>query len=204
MVLFNELRIADDKQSIFVDCYIEGLGIYSDMYIKEIYIDYYKNALTSGVPSDKAIKIYDNTNDQTSVNAVRTCLLASDSQVEQNFGISDFDSGMFYVYVYCDGTLPASVSTLPCGYDDTSDTGVIVDWKKMYQIGMQYVSTLSSRCFDKCNDVFGFDNFIFVWNALKLAISTCDYSLAEKIWEKFIRYYNPSAITGNSGCRCNK
>lgn len=204
MVIFNELRIADDKQSLLVECYIEGLGIYSGMYIKEIYVDYYKNAMTSGVPSDKAIQIYDNTNNQTSVNAVRSCLLANDSRVADKFGISDFDNGMFYVYVYCDGTLPSSVSTLPCGYDDASDTGVIIDWKKMYEIGMQYVSTLSSRCFEKCNELPGFENFITVWNALKIAISTCDYSLAEKIWEKFIRYYNPSTMSGGDGCGCNK
>lgn len=204
MVLFNELRIADDKQSLLVECYIEGLGIYSGMYIKEIYVDYYKNALTSGVPSDKAIQIYDNTNTDTSVNAVRACLLASNSDVETNFGITDFDSGMFYVYVYCDGTLPASVSTLPCGFDDASDIGVIVDWKKMYEIGMQFVSTLSGVCYDPCKNPLGFDNFVLVWNALRLAISTCDYSLAEKIWEKFIRYYNPSTMAGGAGCGCNK
>ena len=202
MVIFNDLRLTDEKDKIVVDCFIEGLFIYANMYIKSIYVEYYKNALLSGDPSDKAIQIYSNTD--TSVQAVRVCLSNTDTQVKENFGIESFDDGLYYIIVDCDGELSSDTSTYPCGYDETRDTGVVLDWQRIYEIGMSYITQYNNSCFNPCQSLDGFDNFIIAWNSLRLAISICDFSLLKKVYEKILRFAGNADVVSVSSCGCNK
>lgn len=204
MIVFNELRLSDDRSNLLIDCFIEGLAIYKDMWIKSIYVEYYKNALASGAPSEKAIQVFDNENEDTSITAVRVCLPASSSKVLENFEISSFNDGLFYVIVDCDGTPAAVTSTYPCGYDETRDTGVVLDWQHIYEYGMQYIAQVANSCTNPCNDMSGLDNFIITWNTLKLAISTCDYTLIEKVYSKFLRYAGVGSGIVSTGCGCGK
>jgi hypothetical protein len=202
MVTFKELRISPDGKKLLVNCIVDQMNIYEDMYIKSIYVEYYKNVNTMGVPSDKAICIYENSEDDVSVKAVKECLEHSNIVVEK-FNIESFIGGLFYVYVTCDGVLPAGVSTLPCGYDDNTDVGVILDWKLFYETGMKYIARMAKECY-KCDSPLGAENFILLWNALKLAMSTCDYRLIEKYWNKFIRIAIHDGIIRPSGCGCGR
>lgn len=202
MVIFNELRISDDKQSLTIDCAVEGLDIYSDMYIKNIYLEYYKNASTYGVPSTKAIKVYDD-EDSLESKAVRICVDAAELALHSDFGTATFDKGLFYVIVNCDGDLPADVSLLSCGMDNTVDVGVALDWKRIYQVGMQYISSLNAKCFDACGDLTGYKSFVLIWYALRFAISSCDYVQVERTWENFLKIYsNNNTPLFSAGCGC--
>lgn len=204
MVIFNELRLSSDKSNLIVDCFIEGLAIYNDMWIKSVYIEYYKNALASGDPSENAIQVYNNEDEITTIKAVRTCLSYTSSQVADKFGIKTFDDGLFYVIVDCGGTPAADTSTYPCGYDETRTTGVILDWQHIYEYGMQYISQVAHDCANPCMDMAGLDNFIITWNTLKLAVSTCDFTLVEKVYMKFLRYAGIGTGYISSGCGCGK
>lgn len=202
MVVFNELRLSDDKKKLIVDCFIENLNIYSNMYIKEIAVDYYKNVETSGDPSEHAITIYSNTGNDTSVKAVSVCLKEED--LTSSFGTTHFEGGLFYVFVICDGTPAASVASLPCGYDEDTEIGIVPDWELLYEIGMKYIMNMASSCFDKCTDESPFMHFILLWNSLKMALSTCEYNVLEKIWDMILRTYRRDGTTMVvNGCGCN-
>lgn len=203
MVVFNELRIADDKQSLVIDCQIEGLEIYSAMYIKTVYLEYYKNAETVGVPSSKALLVYDKGSEEEGKTAVRFCI--DKEQLPSDMGVTDFDKGLFFVTVTCDGDLPADAALMGCGTDNTVDTAIVLDWHRVYERGMQYISMLNDKCFDDCNDIPGFKNFILMWYALRLAISTCDYGQIGAAWERFLKIYSHNPMTlGANGCGCGK
>ena len=207
MVIFNELRIAENRSCLTVDCYIEELTTYANMYIESIYIDYYKNTTPASMPGAKAYCLYENTEGDTSVRAVRRSLHEYTLPLTQ-FGIDKFDDGIFYVIVKCNGTLPASeIADLPCGADNTTTVGVIIDWKTVYEKGMQYVSSIYGPCASGCADLTGFEHFALLWNALRLAISVCDWQMVENLWNKIL--LSPSVASSGSsssssspcGCR---
>lgn len=202
MVIFNELRLSEDKSEILVDCFMENLSVYDKMYIDTIYVEYYKNARTDGELSDKAIQIYSNEDKDMEVKAVRA-KLSIDKSVIETFGITTFENGLFYVVVQCDGTPGTELFTLPCGYDDTKDVGVVLDWKRMYEIGMQYVAEMNRGC-NPCGDWSGFDDFILIWNSLKVAIAACDFKMVEKLWNKFLRHISSNSDTIAVSCGCRK
>lgn len=204
MVTFNELRISDDYGCLIVDCEVERVGIYKDMYVKSVYLEYYKNANAASMPSSKAVCIYENTNDDKTVKAIRLKVMQS-SLGRMDFGTTSFKNGLFYVIVNCDGTMPASIVNYPCGYDEQTDIGAIIDWKSFYNIGMSYVNSLFGGC-DSCPDLTGFEHFAVLWNALKMAISTCDWNLVSELWDKFLLASSSPFISSgssrSSGCGC--
>lgn len=204
MVIFNELRITDDKKALIVDCMVEGLDIYNNMYIESIYLDYYKSCSTIGVPSDNAICLFDNTeNPDTTVKAKRIRKLVD--TLPDTFGTDKFDGGLFYVIVKCNGKLPAEAALFSCGTDDVVDVGIVLDWYSLYKKGMAYISYLASGCNDPCADTASYQQFIFIWHALNSAIAAKDYHQICKVWEKFIRASIPttSLNTITTGCGCH-
>ena len=203
MVLFNELRITEDRKCLIVDCEVDRVDLYSKMYIDSIYVEYYKNAPVSGMPSDKAFLLYEH-DESNPVKSVRrsmdeVALRASD------FGIDSFKDGLFYVIVKCDGRIDDIPSGMPCGYDNVTDIAVILDWKSFYERGIGFVSSMFNNCGDKCAVPSGFEQFILLWNALKLAISVCDWEAVNMLWDNIIGTGKNGAAGGFlAGCGCNR
>lgn len=198
MVKFDELRISEDGQYLTVECHIENYDVYSEMYIDTIYLEYYKNRGTVGVPSDKALLMFENDNeDKTKTRHVR-CRISL-MQLPGNFGTSEFRNGLFYVYVNCDGHLPASVSSMYCGYDVTLDVAVIPDWRMLYKMIMPLVGKFASGC-TPCDDVDGFGHLILMWYAFKYAVETCDWTTVDRLWDEFIG--DPIGSVSHGGCGC--
>lgn len=201
MVIFNELRITEDRSCLIVDCEIENVDIYKNMYISSIYLDYYKNASAASMPSSRAMCIYDNTSSNTSIKAQRITL-TQNALVSGNMGVNEFKDGLFYVIVNCDGTLPATIGNFPCGYDDTTKIAVILDWKTLYERGMGYLASLFGDCGNPCADTSGFEHLAIIWNALRLAIDTCNWDLVKELWNKLVRTFGSYSAGGYSGCGC--
>ena len=204
MVTFNELRISDDYGCLIVDCEVERVDIYNDMYIKSVYLEYYKNANAASMPSSKAACIYENKNDDKKVKALRLSVLES-SLGRMNLGTTSFKNGLFYIIVNCDGMMPPSIINYPCGYDEQTKIGAVVDWKTFYNIGMSYVNSLFNGC-NPCPDLTGFEHFAVLWNALKMALSTCDWNLVAELWDKFLlspdNPFSNTVTARPSGCGC--
>ena len=206
MITFNELRIGENGSCLVVDVEISGLEIYKNMYIKSVSLDYYGNVVrdkSHSLPSAKAYKLYDNSFDDTTVRRKRISMPQA-ALVMTDFGIEEFDKGLFFVTVVCDGDLPAGVANFACGFDDTVKIGVVVDWKSFYSVGMQYVARLANRCADPCLKDPGFEDFILQWNALKLAIDTCNWPMVAELWDKVMRLHRENAPVVVGGCGCGR
>lgn len=206
MVIFNDLRMSDCKRKLLIDCAIEDLDVYSGMYINAIYVENYRTASVAAMPSEKSTLVWENTKSDSRVRSVRleVSTLALDSDT---FTGDTFDGELFYVIVQCDGDASAIArvaASLPCGADDTFDVGVILDWEAVYSRGMQYVSMFANKCNSSCDLPIGFEDFIILWNSLRLAISTCDWDLVAKLWPRFLYGGGYGSVGGTKnvcGCR---
>lgn len=180
MIQFSELRISTDGKKLHVDCHVENFAIYNSVYISAIYVDYYKNRLASGSPSEHAICLYDNTDGDASV---RNCSVALDeSQLEgTDFGTKKLRGGLFYVYVLCDAN-GLSLAAADCGWDSMTTMGIAADWKKIYDEGMMYIADVV-KAGRNCGISDSFQDFILRWYAMRLGIETCDYDSVDKLWD---------------------
>lgn len=197
MIRFDELRITDDKNMIVIECHVEDYDIYDEMYIKSIYLEYYKNRVSAGTPSDKAVEMYYDEDGSAAKRAIRVTLPIA--TLPADIGTDTFDRGLFYVYVNCDGNLSPSVATMQCGYDNTLDIGVILDWQFLYFKGMNYVANFAAYC-NPCSDSTDFENYILLWNAIKFAVDTCDWVQLERLWPAIVDSTSDFSI---GGCGCN-
>lgn len=209
MVRFNELRITEDGKCLIVDCEIEQIGLYADMYIDEIRLDYYKNVDSSGLPTTKSYQMWKYKDGDPKMRGVRVSM--EDSAIPlQDFDINAvgdglFRDGLFYVTVICGGSPKMTVhgTELPCGIDSNIDTQAVIDWKGFYERGMQFVSSMYGCGADKCEIPAGFEDFILLWNALKTAIAVCDWPLVSKLWDRILRsraYNKTVGLSGGCGC----
>ena len=207
MVTFNELRIADDRKCLIIDFQVERVDVFKDMYVEAVYLEYYKNANPTGVPGEKAVVVWENTNDDNTIKAKRLYYRLKQTDAA-TMGVQTFDNGLFYVIVKCAGTPGYQIFNMPCGSDNCFRIGAIIDWKAFYTRGMQYVNSLFNGC-NPCPDLTGFEHFAGLWNALKMAISTCDWNLVSDLWNKFLLAPADVSITGSitpksSGCGCGR
>ena len=204
MVIFSELALSEDGSRLSVECSVRDLSIYDGMYIKSIAVEYYANAQVSGEPSEKAIRIFDNAGADNTVKYVRTYLDASDARVKKMFELSTFSGGLFYIIVECDGELGAAVAGLPCGYDETRDTGVILDWFLLYRIGMNYIAEMNCKCHSECRNLSGFDGFVILWHSIRVASESKDLTMLKTLWKKFLRVVWTVRKNISSNCGCGK
>ena len=218
MVIFNDLRLSDDKKCLIVDCEIEDVDGYDGMYIDSINVIYYKYAPDSSScwPSAAAqehfANLYEKEDEGEELTHIRVSKSIEDiirEVGEAAFGTSTLDGGLFVVYVKCDGD-PANGLTLEaygCGADRDWDLGIILDWKRIYEQGIAFAAKLATNCGNPCEDNSGFEQFILHWYGLQLAIATCDLFQVKKLWPKFMRIsgmIGASGATLNSGCGCGR
>lgn len=199
MITFNDLRISDDKDELYIDCAVDANLEDKDIWINTIQLVYYNNILSDGLikDDDKVVTVYEYeegaqhkrfyagnvTSDQLSV-------MSDDDEPDV-----EFDKGLFYVIVTCDGTeAPA---------ENYQDFVVVPDWQFIYSVGMPYVAYMAANGINKCDFPAHFEEFVVIWYALQLAFSTCEFSQVELLWNKFLRL----AGTGESAycsCPCNQ
>lgn len=205
MVTFNELRISDTRDCLIIDFEVENVDVFKNMYVEAVYLEYYKNANPAGAPGEKAVTVWENTNDNNTVRAKRIYYRLSQTD-STKMGVTTFDNGLFYVIVKCAGEPSYQITNMPCGSDDPYRWGAILDWRAFYDRGMQYVNSLFNGC-NPCPDLTGFEHFAVLWNALKMALSTCDWNLVKDLWNKFLLapadVVSISApVAKSSGCGC--
>ncbi len=199
MVVFNELALSEDRKTLTVECSVDELNIYSGMYIRSVFVEYYGNGIVPGTPSDKSILLYDGTDE--SVRNLHLTLSATGGECKDKFGIEDFTGGLFLVTVDCDGTIGAGAAVLPCGYDVYRDTAALYDQCLLYKVGMQHIAYANSDT--GCTDMAGFNDFVTLWHMLRVSSEAGDYAMLEKIWKKFLRGCTGGTSVPSSSCGCN-
>lgn len=201
MVIFNDLRIDEAKEKLYVECFVEDLPAYDNMYIKSIYVYHYSNASTvDGAPirMNRAIQIYNNSNDDTTVRTVSARLLQSQLQSISNFGTTSLAGELFFVMVTCDGEL-GDTSEYASDAAETVDIGITMDWGRLYEYGMKYITGFNGN---PCNFPQGYENFIMLWFGLKLALEIKDYVQIINLWNKFQRLSMYGTNVSSTGCNC--
>ena len=200
MVVFNELALSEDRMSLNIECSVDELNIYSGMYIRSVFVEYYGNGIVPGTPGDKAILLYDETDE--SVRHVNLTLSADSDECKAKFGLSNFAGGLFLVTVDCDGTLGAGAAVLPCGYDVYRDTAALFDQCLLYGVGMHNIAYANGDF--GCPDMSGLNDFAMIWHMLRISSEAGDYPMLEKVWKKFLRSCSGGKTIAASTCGCNK
>lgn len=201
MILFDDLRITRTKETLFIDCSIKESSESANYYISKAELYHYSFADSNGNPTQEehVLDLLGNsTTDrqlsctcQFSGNNV-TCIEAGTTCLTKNFGVDSFDKGLFFVRVVCsdtDGVEP-----------DVTDIGVVVDWAELYACGMQYVASLNK--IGNCNLPVSFEQFIYIWFGLRMALYAEDYNQVKAMWERFLRVFSGSLVSATD-CRCS-
>lgn len=201
MITFNDLRINEDKDRLYIDCMVDSEYESKDVWIDSIQLVYYNNILSDGLIKDrgKVVTVYpgdgeDSFEEQRKFFAGSVTLDDLSVMSSENEPDVVFDKGLFYVIVTCDGT------EVP---EDYQDFVVVPDWEFIYSVGMPFVAQLAVSGVNKCDFPAQFEEFTVIWYALQLAFATCEFSQVELLWNRFLRF----ASTGEgvfSACPCNQ
>lgn len=185
MIQYNVLKITPDGKNLIVQASVKDLSYYTDVYIKEIYIDNQDTYSTTG-PSDNSI--------------YHATLEKSKSiDLEINYQLfkepHNLNNDILYVYLVIDG---APTSDTPCGMDNEVTLGLAYNLEAIYKQGMCYFKSFA----ESCSTPTGFIDFILRYYALLLAIKVHNYTVANTFWNKFLN--KTISVTSNTkSCGCS-
>jgi len=219
MVIFDQLRISDKGDQMYINAHInkatykDAAGnqqeYFKDMYIKKLTImaaDDVSEDTPCVVPDDveKILHEQEFPEGTKEINLIipfwdfSHIRLADDPCVRQ-FTIKEMIGTLFFVFIETEGTPSDCV---PCYADKTTSVGVTFDENVLYQRVMDYTRQLASDCTIPTE----FTDFILLWNAFKASVETEHYIPA-------IKYYNllfgkgntPQSRSGRAikGCGCH-
>ena len=183
MILFDQLRISDDGQRLYINVHVNKADYFKNRYIDSVVImtaDKVSETAPGTPTSDYVYKkeIESNTKE---LDLVLTPLdLTKSWETDPKamaFNKADMSNTLFFVYVKCKGT-PGECT--PCRLDEETTLGVVFDENVLYQRVMDYTKELVADC----NIPTEFTDFILLWNAFKAAIETEHYVAAIKFYNK--------------------
>lgn len=208
-VIFDQLRISDDGNLLFINLHVNNASYFEDVTLDSITVipamssdgniqisetdcappteNYiYKKIYGEGVKYDDIVldntiltEAFDNTDSEGNPKQDGATAKASYDGY--------FSNDLIFVYVKC--KIPANKLNpcVPCDSDSALTTvGVTFDVNLLYQHVMGFTKGLA----DTCQVPVGFADFILLWNAFKASIETEHYVPA-------IKYYN--MLFGNAG-----
>lgn len=191
MVNFNSLSISEDFKKLSLDISISDAQESADYFIRHIYVEYYKNRNVLGVPSEKAAVAFDN-EDSSVRSYVGDFNVSMLKELEPR--VNTFEGGLFYIIVVCQSGEGAEA-------DIVREIGSVLDWKKVYKLGMQAVVNFNASCNrGNCMVPDNLEQFVLVWHSFELAVKTQDIDQVDRLWTRFISL--GSAGTGSSTCNC--
>lgn len=203
MILFDQLRISDDGQRLYINAHVNKADYFKNRYIDSVVImtadkvsetapetptsDYiYKKEIEGNVKElDLVLTPLDFTKSwETDPKAIA-------------FNRADMSNTLFFVYIKCKGT-PGECT--PCRLDEETTLGVVFDENVLYQRVMDYTKELVADCSIPTE----FTDFILLWNAFKAAIETEHYVAAIKFYNKLFGVVR-SGYSNNiiKTCGCN-
>lgn len=209
MVVFDQLRLSDDAQRMYINVHVNTSVYFTKMYIKRLVIvtsDKVTKASCRGkYPTDADgnpkdyiyLKEFDDyTKEAELVLTAYDFMRTWETELSKiDFKKGDMSKTLFFVYVECEGTVAADT---PCGRDEPVTVGVTFDDKMLYQKTMGYVKELT----EECKVPMAFTNFILLWHAFKAAVVTEHFLDAIKYWKMLFDEYGGEAVT-TKGCGCH-
>ena len=191
MLQFNQLEITKDRKYLIIDVSVIDDPYYENVYIENIKIDNQDTYSSTGVSSTP---IYTYSYEEDGIpgdqKRVRVQIKNSDLFSATNASLKD----LLFVYATAKGTPAADT---PCGMDNETTMGVVVDVYPYYQQAMEYVKELA----DTCNPSQNFADYILRLKGLELAVKTGNYPEAIKIFNKYFKG-NTNVNVAKGGCGC--
>lgn len=184
IIEFTELRITPDSKYLVIEAKVRDEDYFKDVYIDSITVDNQDTYVSNGgsttplfhLELDEDVKYY-----RLRLNSAM---------------LSASLDGIFFIKAKARG-IP--LEDTPCGCDGEYTTEVVMNAYPIYKQGMSYIRELENTC----SIPSGFADFILKFNALELAIRTCNYTLASKYYNMFLKHYNRTRAN-NGGCGCGK
>mgnify|MGYP005761030883 FL=1 len=203
MVLFDQLRISDDGQRLYINVHVNKADYFKNMYIDSVVImTAAKVSETApGTPTSDYIYKKEIEGNVKELDLVLTPLDFTKSwetdPKAMAFNRADMSNTLFFVYIKCKGT-PGECT--PCRLDEETTLGVVFDENVLYQKVMDYTKELVADCSVPTE----FTDFILLWNAFKAAIETEHYVAAIKFYNKLFGVVR-SGYSNNiiKTCGCN-
>lgn len=203
MILFDQLRISDDGQRLYINVHVNKADYFKNMYIDSIVVMTADKVSETapGTPTSDYVYIKKVEGNAKELDLVLTPLDLTKSWETDSkamaFNKADISNTLFFVYIKCKGT-PGECT--PCRLDEETTLGVVFDENVLYQRVMDYTKELVADCSVPTE----FTDFILLWNAFKAAIETEHYIAAIKFYNKLFgvvrRGYSNNII---KTCGCN-
>lgn len=194
MIRFNELKISPDSRYLLIDISVLEETYYKGVFIDSIVIDNQDTYVNNG-PSSNPVYSYTVIDDTTAL---------SDKPVGPKYLRLVLDArdlggsldNMFFIYVRAKGTPAADT---PCGMDNITTMGTVVNIYPFYQQAMNYIGELADTCLVPQN----FIDYILKLKALELAVKTGNYTEAINYYNRFFNN-NKENFTMKGGCGCGR
>lgn len=203
MILFDQLRISDDGQRLYINAHVNKADYFKNMYIDSVVIMTADKVSETapGTPTSDYIYKKEIEGNVKELDLVLTPLDFTKSwetdPKAMAFNRADMSNTLFFVYIKCKGT-PGECT--PCRLDEEITLGVVFDENVLYQRVMDYTKELVADCSIPTE----FTDFILLWNAFKAAIETEHYVAAIKFYNKLFGVVR-SGYSNNiiKTCGCN-
>ena len=190
MIHFNELKITPDGAHLIIDISVKNEAYYKNVYLDSIVIDNQDTYVGTG-PSSNPVYQY------TIPDVVSGLTARRSFRKHSRLDLTSIDlplDGLLFVYVRTKGT-PAPDT--PCGEDNVTTLGTVVNVYPFYQQAMNYIGELASNCSVPQN----FTDYILKLKGLELAVRTGNYPDAIKYFNKFFKNKSDVVIR-KGGCGC--
>lgn len=203
MILFDQLRISDDGQRLYINAHVNKADYFKNRYIDSVVIMTADKVSETapGTPTSDYIYKKEIEGNVKELDLVLTPLDFTKSwetdPKAMAFNKADMSNTLFFVYIKCKGT---PVECTPCRLDEETTLGVVFDENVLYQRVMDYTKELVADCSIPTE----FTDFILLWNAFKAAIETEHYIAAIKFYKKLFGVVR-SGYSNNiiKTCGCN-
>ena len=203
MILFDQLRISDDGQRLYINAHVNKADYFKNRYIDSVVIMTADKVSETapGTPTSDYIYKKEIEGNVKELDLVLTPLDFTKSWETDPkaiaFNRADMSNTLFFVYIKCKGT-PGECT--PCRLDEEITLGVVFDENVLYQRVMDYTKELVADCSIPTE----FTDFILLWNAFKAAIETEHYVAAIKFYNKLFGVVR-SGYSNNiiKTCGCN-
>ena len=203
MILFDQLRISDDGQRLYINAHVNKADYFKNRYIDSVVIMTADKVSETapGTPTSDYIYKKEIEGNVKELDLVLTPLDFTKSwetdPKAMAFNRADMSNTLFFVYIKCKGT-PGECT--PCRLDEETTLGVVFDENVLYQRVMDYTKELVADCSIPTE----FTDFILLWNTFKAAIETEHYVAAIKFYNKLFGVVR-SGYSNNiiKTCGCN-
>ena len=192
MIIFEQLRISDDGQRMYINAHVNGAEYFEGTTIDRLCICLGSDILESdSIDPGSNFNIYTKSYDP-STKEINEVITIDDPNLY--YGSKTTFKDLFFVYVHCVG-VPDEGKCFTAVEDNV--LGVTFDENLLYQRVMGYTKSLA----DSCDIPVGFTDFILLWNAFKAAIETEHYIPAVKFYNML--FDSTSQAVDYKPCGCH-